>query len=146
MKREQTTHKSELYFKTSSFNNMSFTIALWLSDQFSVYKWILRVLTKEYLIFYSQDYTPLNSQWRTTDLRNFTKGLLLERGVSHSQIALAINYRSVWFLRQGSTSRSWYFLVPKHYLIQWHISIVNSKYSHLKYNSSWTSSLRGVSL
>jgi hypothetical protein len=86
-------------------------------------------------IFYSKD-PPLSThndepqvlgklhEWR----------LLLERGVSHSQTALAINYRSVCSLRQGLTSRSWYFILPKHYLIQWHISIVNSMYSHLKYN------------
>ena len=100
----------------------------------------IKSMYSHHAAFWSPHYDDCDTQVLGTQvLGKMHKGrLLLERGVSHSQTALAINYPSVCSLRRGSTSRSWYFILPNHYLIQWHISIVNSRYSHLKYNSSWT--------
>ena len=54
-------------------------------------------------IFYSKDPPLPTHNDEPQVLGKLHKGrLLLERGVSHSQTALAINYRSVWSPKQSS--------------------------------------------
>ena len=64
-------------------------------------------------IFYSKD-PPLPTHNDEPQVlgKLHTGRRLLERGISHSQTALVINYCSVRSLRRGYTSRSWYFPLP----------------------------------